>query len=268
MGATGSDWVLCSSGRVRSFSLEGYNPVSQDLERLVSLLTSLKQEIGEVQVDVFYYGAGVGIANHMTKMRELFKRYLGLGQLVIESDLLGAARALCGREEGVVCILGTGSNACYFDGTSLSPGHSLGYPLGDEGSGMDIGRQIVRSFYYGLLPPALHAHFQQYLPDNRLDFLDILRNESAPNRYLANMVIWMLDVKDQVFMQELVQRSFDDFVENHLHHFKRNSKINAVGSIAFYFCGEFEKSLDKFELSLGKIIRKPVDNLIVYHSSQ
>lgn len=268
VGATGSDWVFSVAGEVKRFSLGGYNPVSQGQERLISILTDLRAQIGAVRVDVFYYGAGVGIQGHMATMRDQFERHLHLGQLVMESDLLGAARALCGREEGVVCILGTGSNACYYDGVSLSPGHSLGYPLGDEGSGMDIGRRIVRSFYYGLFPNDLKEHFQQFLPDNRLDFLDILQKERAPNRYLANLVVGLLDVKNEPFIQQLILNSFADFAENHLHHFKRNAKINAVGSIAFYFCGEFGKCLDMYELSLGKIIRKPVDNLIVFHSSQ
>lgn len=265
IGATGSDWILTIDAGQRAFSLGGYNPVSQAEERLDSLLKGLLREVGSAEVDVFYYGAGVGINTQLQTMQSRFRQFLQVRRLEFASDLLGAARALCGREEGVVAILGTGSNACYYDGDVLQSGHSLGYPLGDEGSGMDIGRRLVRCFYYELLPSGLKEHFSSVLPADRLDFLRIFKEQPAPNQFLASLTEPLLKVKDQPFIQKMLDEAFTDFIRFHLHYFQRKSKINAVGSIAFYFCGEFEKCLERHDLRLGRILRKPIEALAAFH---
>ena len=267
VGATGSDWIYSGAGEQRSFSLTGYNPVSQAIERLRSLLHALKNQIGNQPVELYYYGAGVGIGPYEDTLNLEFCSTLNIHSIHFASDLLGAARALCGNAPGVVCILGTGSNACKYDGVKLLSGHSLGFPLGDEGSGMDIGRRLIRSFYYGLLPGDLFDYFLQYLPRDRLDFLNLFKTMVAPNQFLASYTEQLLPVKDQSFIQKLIEEAFTDFIKFHLHDIERTSKINAVGSIAFYFCGEFEKCLIKHDLKLGQILRKPIEALALYHFS-
>ncbi len=267
VGATGSDWILVHEATVKSFTLGGYNPVSQSGERIESLLSGLGNEVGNTPVHIHYYGAGVGIGAHLEMMEKRFKETLSVQTIEFASDLLGAARALCGTEAGVVCILGTGSNACYYDGDRLQSGHSLGYPIGDEGSGMDIGRRLIRAYYYELLPVHLKQYFSTFLPEDRLDFLREFKDQSAPNQFLAQFTEYIYSVKDQMFIQKMLSEAFTDFINFHLHHIKRKSKINLVGSIAFYFCGEFEKCLSKHDLQLGKVLRKPIEALAAYHNS-
>lgn len=267
VGATGSDWILVDAATVKSFTLGGYNPVSQSVERMDSLLNALRNEVGSTPVSIHYYGAGVGIGTHMEILEKRFEETLSVRTIEFASDLLGAARALCGTEAGVVCILGTGSNACYYDGRRLQSGHSLGYPIGDEGSGMDIGRRLIRAYYYELLPARLKHYFSTFLPQDRLDFLREFKDQTAPNQFLAQFTEYVFSVKDQLFIQEMLSEAFTDFINFHLHHIKRKSKINVVGSIAFYFCGEFEKCLSKHDLQLGKVLRKPIDALAAYHNS-
>lgn len=266
VGATGSDWVFTSGQEIRRFSLSGYNPVSQSSSRLDTLLHDLHRQLGNVPLDIYYYGAGIGIGSDLEMMQHRFREVLLIGKLEFASDLLGAARALCGDEPGVICILGTGSNACFYNGTKLTGGHSLGYPIGDEGSGMDIGRRLVKAFYYGLLPAEVKERFDQVLPADRLDFLKHFKTQTAPNQYLASLTRNLLGIENQAYIQEMVSEAFTDFIKYHLYEVERSSKINAVGSIAFYFCGEFEKCLRMHHLELGKILQKPVDALALYHS--
>jgi len=268
VGATGSDWILATESGKKKFTLGGYNPVSQEISRLDNLLEAVRKEVESVPVEVYYYGAGVGIASQMEEMTEGFRRVLNISHLELASDLLGAAKALCADQPGVVCILGTGSNACMYDGSELKSGHSLGYPLGDEGSGMDIGRKMVKAFYYGLLPADLQDHFGHILPTHRLDFLKEFRSKEAPNQYLASFVEYALEFDNQLYIRETALEAFTDFINFHLHSVERNSKINAVGSIAFYFCGEFEKCLQRHLLQLGNILQKPIDALATFHLSQ
>ncbi|MBK8504097.1 MAG: hypothetical protein IPL46_18950 [Saprospiraceae bacterium] len=265
VGATGSDWIFFEGGRKKQFSLTGYNPVSQANERLSSLLQTLKTHVGNQSIDLYYYGAGVGIGQREDTLEDEFRKLLVINSIQFASDLLGAARALCTNTPGVVCILGTGSNACRYDGVKMLSGHSLGFPLGDEGSGMDIGRRLVRSFYYGLLPKDLFDHFSGYFPKDRLEFLKLFKSKAAPNQFLAGYTELVLPVKNQSFIQNLLEEAFTDFIKFHLHDVERTSKINAVGSIAYYFCGEFEKCLNKHDLKLGQILRKPIDALAAYH---
>ncbi|MCB0666374.1 MAG: hypothetical protein KDC80_11150 [Saprospiraceae bacterium] len=266
VGATGSDWILIRQGEKEVFSCGGFNPVSQSFQRLDNLLEDLVRHIGSLSVDVYYYGAGIGIGSDLESMQARFAEVLNIGEMEFASDLLGAARALCGDDPGVVCILGTGSNACYYNGSVLTGGHSLGYPLGDEGSGMDIGRRLVKDFYYGLMPSALYTHLNQFLPSNRLDFLQHYKSQLAPNQYLASLTRHLLGFENQTYVQKIVSDAFTDFIKYHLYDVERTEKINAVGSIAFYFCGDFEKCLRVHDLEMGKILQKPIEALAFYHS--
>lgn len=267
VGATGSDWILIHGSYQKIFSLVGYNPVSQSEERLSELLMGLVSEVGENRVDIHYYGAGIGIVEDTHGIEVRFRQMLKVDKIVFASDLLGAAHALCGDTAGVVCILGTGSNACYYDGSVLTSGHSLGYPLGDEGSGMDIGKRLVKEFYYGLLPGDLHAHLSTILPAGRMEFLKEFKSKSAPNQYLANMTKYLLSSDNQSYAKQILKEAFTEFIKYHLYSIERNTKINAVGSIAFYFCGEFEKCLNEYQLQLGNVLQKPIDALVTYHLS-
>ena len=267
VGATGSDWILVLDATMKTFTLGGYNPLSQSVERMDSLLNGLRNEVGRTPVNIHFYGAGVGIGSHLEMMEKRFKESLSVRTIEFASDLLGAAWVLCGTEVGVVCILGIGSNVCYYDGHRLQSGHSLGYLIGDEGSGMDIGRRLIRAYYYELLPARLKQYFSTFLPKDRLDFLRKFKDQTAPNQFLAQFTEYVLSVKDQLFIQEMLSEAFTDFIIFHLYHIKRKSKINVVGSIAFYFCGEFEKCLSKHDLQLGKVLRKPIDALAAFHNS-
>lgn len=267
VGATGSDWVLVQGSNQKAFSLGGYNPVSQSNDRLSELLSGLISEVTVNLVDIYYYGAGIGIVEDTLGIEQQFRQMLNVDRIFFASDLLGAAHALCGDEPGVVCILGTGSNACYYDGNALTSGHSLGYPLGDEGSGMDIGKRMVKAFYYGLLPEDLHALLSPILPASRMEFLKDFKSRSAPNQYLASMTRYLLSTDNQSYAKEILKEAFTDFIKYHLYSIERNTKINAVGSIAFYFCGEFEKCLNEYQLQLGNVLQKPIDALATYHLS-
>ena len=266
VGATGSDWVLVSNHGATQFSLGGYNPISQADGVLDQLLLDLRDEMQERKMDqLHFYGAGIGVSTKTPSIKKRVVEALGAPNVYLYSDLLGAARAVCDRSPGVVCILGTGSNACFYDGNAIENGHSLGYPLGDEGSGMDIGRRLVKAYYYGLMPVYLRKHFTSILPTSRIEFLTNFKGQTAPNRYLAGLTSLLQEIKDEPFIQETLALAFTEFVNCHLSHFKTYSKINAIGSIAYYFCGEFEKCLKEHRLCLGKVKKRPIEGLMSFH---
>lgn len=269
VGGTGSQWKYRDpSGADHVFTLEGYNPLAYPQDRLLSILKDLRHGIGANSIDLYYYGAGILPKGDYQLMIHVIKEHLDVKTYAIESDLLAASRALCGTMPGVVCILGTGSNGCYYDGESMHKGHSLGFPLGDEGSGNDIGRRLVRAFYYDLMPKALHDYFSRYLPNDRYVFLQKLTASSSRNQFLADITKLVTEFRNTLFVKDVVKSAFREFIRCHLHPFKRTYKINCVGSIAFYFCREFEECLKEDGRQIGLVLRSPLEALFEFHVKQ
>jgi len=267
VGATSSDWALLTPAGIRYFQATGYNPVTQSREQLDMLLTEVVQVVPPGQaLELRYYGAGAGSALLKEQIGDSFKRVYDMRDMEISSDLLAAARATCQDGPGVVCILGTGSNAGIYDGVRIvEQTPTLGYPLGDEGSGTDIGKRLVKSFYYGLLPADLHSVMMDVLPEDRYDFLKELSKSQHPNRFLAQFTRIAGKYKSHPYVRGLLARSFQDFITIHLGKQKKYQKINFVGSVAYYFCAELSASLAKEELTMGMVIQKPIEGLAEYH---
>ncbi len=270
IGGTSGKWALISGTDVNWFETCGYNPVSHTKDRLGRLIAELGAKLDQSnEINLFYYGAGTGHLKNALAIENALLKNLPLHSIQVSSDMLAGARALCGNEQGVVCILGTGSNVCHYDGTGIDyQGATLGYPLGDEGSGTDIGRRLVRSYYYGLMPDKLKKTFNNHLPPNRYDFLRLFKKSTSPNKYLASFVRLIADDKEDDHVQKILQRAFGDFINYHLHKYEKNTKISFVGSIAFYFCTELEQSLDKYNLRMGEVVQEPLDRLVNYHKRE
>ncbi|MEO6759185.1 MAG: hypothetical protein ABIO24_07000, partial [Saprospiraceae bacterium] len=185
----------------------------------------------------------------------------------VEHDLLGAARATCGHHAGIACILGTGSNSCYYDGvTILDNVPSLGWLLGDEGSGTHLGKSLLRAKFYRELPQDLESAFDVAHPEGQ-DAIKDLVYEKGANAYLATFTRFLGDNLPHPFVQNLVAGCLNQFLDRHVMKYNGHQRVpvHFVGSIAHHFQEVLQQSMDDRKLKLGTVVRKPIYPLADYH---
>ena len=246
-GSTKCNWQLVDdSGSVRRVQSRGINAVLQRPDEVEALLRETFAE--PVQADALhFYGAGCGerYPEQSARLREALARYFPAARIAVESDLMGAARALLGGRAGIACILGTGSNSCYYDGVRIVRNTPpLGWVLGDEGSGTYIGRQLVGNLLKGLCDESLRRLFFE---EERLDYDEIIRRvsrEGMANRFLA---------------------SFTRFVALHLAHYPADAEVSALGGVACHFERQLRHVLATEGLRAGRIVETPNEGLLNYH---
>ncbi len=273
-GSTKTDWRLVYADKSHQQILtDGINPYYETESIVAKTLTDqlcphLPQEPIEA---VYFYGTGCTGPEPSGLVQNALQSCLSVaGPIEVASDLLGAARATCGREPGVVAILGTGSNISAYNGHDLTgPGLSLGFWLGDEGSGGHMGKTLIQSFLLGKLPIYLADIFQEQYPDlNRLTVLDRAYRQPFPNRYFASFSPFLAQHIKIPFVEDLVKESFWLFIENYALRLPnaRELPIHCVGSVAEHFTRELRSILYETDCQPGQIIGSPADGLIEYHN--
>ena len=274
-GSTKSAWSqLDEAGTRVNFTTEGYNPDFVDTPTIVaSLSKALPETLPRDQVtQVFYYGAGVSSAEKAEVIGRAMRQVFPNAKVEIQHDLLGAARALLGHGPGFAAILGTGTNSCLYDGKRVTTSvDSLGYFLGDEGSGSYIGKRLLRDFLRGQLPPGLEAAFRAQYPElDRNGVLDRLYNQPLPNRFLAQFSKFCSDHNNFAYCREIVLDGFEAFFRNLVTKYPRyqDYTFNCVGSVAFNFRDALEEVCRRHSMPMGRIIRAPIDNMVRFHLGQ
>jgi N-acetylglucosamine kinase-like BadF-type ATPase len=173
-----------------------------------------------------------------------------------------------GHEKGIACILGTGSNSCVYDGENITErAVSLGYLVGDEGSGMHIGREVVKSYFYGFMPDGLKQQFEAaYHPDLKF-FIEKLYHDGQPSRYLATFAKFAGEHQNDPFIHALLKDGFNAFLKAFVMRFDdcKTMKVSFVGSVAYHFRDILKESLSEYELSTGLIMSSPAEGLIKYY---
>lgn len=271
-GSTKSNWCQLDDARNRVyFNTEGYNPDFMGTEAIAaSLGLSLPDTLPREQVrEVHYYGAGVSSAQKAEvvarAMRQLFPR----AEVSVTEDLLAAARALLGRGPGFAAILGTGTNSCLYDGEKITYNvDSLGYFLGDEGSGSFIGKRLLRDYLRQQLPEGLgDALRESYGLGDRNSILDRLYNQPLPNRYLASFAKFAYDHNNVSYCRDIVLQAFEAFFQNLVVHYPNYQQysFNCVGSVGYNFRDALTQVARGHGMEVGKIIRSPIDDLVSYH---
>ncbi len=271
IGGTSADWALVTGAEVTFFKGTGFNPSSQSESRLEEICKDLSGSIPNSfsKLEVYYFGAGIHYPGASDQICSAFHQHLTIDKMKVASDLHGAAIALYGVRKGVVGILGTGSNICYYDGSQIiGDGKSLGYPLGDEGGGYDIGARFIRDFYYEVMPLEVREVLAVHLPGQAGEFVANLRTYPAPNQFLGAMVGKLGDLAHHNYVQEVVKKAFHNFCAHHLHRFESYHKINFVGSIAFYFCSELRQVLRAYDFELERVEKRPIEALAKFYQSQ
>ena len=274
-GSTKTDWRLIDhSNKIHQFRSKGINPYFQTSEQIaLSISTELlpiakTHFTGNVPVEVFFYGAGCSNEEKCAIVKKGISSCLPSATIHVEHDLLAAARSLCGKEEGIAAILGTGSNSCHYDGVEIQKNSaSLGYVLGDEGSGAFIGKQLIRCYLYKELPDDLEQlFFTQYKLTKDL-ILERVYGQPGPNTFLASFTPFLLRHISNPFAAKLVYESFAAFLDHHICKYEvaPRVKMHCTGSVGFYFGGILRKAAIDRKITVGTITESPIAGLTLYH---
>jgi glucosamine kinase len=269
-GSTKCDWLLSHGGRDQQLeNTVGFSPffhTSAEIEAILreQLLPKIKSEPVS---EVYFYGTGVHDEHRAEIVAAALLAVFPGAKVEVEHDLLGAARAVCGRNAGIACILGTGSNSCYYDGVKILDNvPSLGWLLGDEGSGTHLGKALLRAWFYRELPADLDAAFNAAYPEGQ-DAVKDRAYEKGANAYLATFTRFLGDNLQHPFVQHLVAGCLGEFLDRHACKYQGHQlvPVHFVGSIAHHFQEVLEKCMEERRLKLGQIVRKPIYPLAEYH---
>ncbi|OGX91791.1 N-acetylglucosamine kinase [Hymenobacter coccineus] len=270
-GSTKTTWCLVDAQGTRAFfNTEGYNP---EFISTAGIMASLRQNLPAALVtgdvaEVHYYGASVVSATQVATVADAMGAVFGQARVSVGHDLLAAARALLGRVPGFAAILGTGTNSCIYDGARITHNvDSLGYFLGDEGSGAFIGKRLLRDYLRGLLPADLAEAFRAAYGLDRDEILDRLYNQPFPNRFVASFAKFASDHGDTSYCRALIAEVFEAFFQNIITKYPdyQSQTFNCVGSVAYHFRDALAQAAATHGMAVGKIIRSPIDDLVSYH---
>ncbi len=271
-GSTKCDWALIQpDGEIISiFSTMGFNPFFHTRETISAELFKNRGHFPPLKriEKVFFYGAGCSSPEKNKIIEQGLKLFFTSSEIHIDHDLVGAAYATYSGEPGIACILGTGSNSCYFDGESIREEvPSLAFILGDEGSGSYFGKALLRAYFYRTLPDVLKTEFEkEFSVDKDTLFSEVYNNPKA-NVYLASYMRFVSEHQQHGFIKELIMKGLKEFLNIHVSCFKESSEvpINFVGSVAYFNQEILEVALKDEGMKLGVIEKKPIQGLIQYH---
>jgi N-acetylglucosamine kinase-like BadF-type ATPase len=269
-GSTKTEWREVKDGIAgRSYISSGMNPFFTSCQEMKRLLSTEMPGLNVAGVHrIFFYGTGVSNPTKAEILREAMTSCFGTAELFIGSDLLGAARSLCMNEPGIACIIGTGSNSCYYDGREIASNvPPLGYILGDEGGGAVIGRKLVSSVLKKQLSGDTIEKFFRAYPLTPSDILENVYNMPFPNRFLGQFAIFIADNIDIPELRSIITSSFDEFIVRNVLSYPeaRKYKVHFTGSIAYHFRPFLEELLMKYQLEPGIFTISPMDNLVRFH---
>lgn len=272
-GSSNIKWCLLDkTEKIMEFTTTGMNPVLLTQDEMAQRIASEVAPLFQVSLDridrIYYYGAGCGGGEYNLAVEKALKQTFPTAVITVESDMVGAAKALCGNQPGIACILGTGSNSCLYDGEKIIDSvSSLGYILGDEGSGAVLGRMLIGDVFKKQLPADLCLKFRERF---NLDINKVQhRVYSAPeaNRFLASLTPFLSEYIEEPAIHRLVLNAFKAFFVRNVAHYMdyKSLPVNFVGSVAFNFRDVLGEAAAAIDCNLGKVIQSPLEGLISYH---
>jgi N-acetylglucosamine kinase-like BadF-type ATPase len=272
-GSTKADWIAIDDNGKVLFTTQtlGLNPEVLDEKAVIERLND-KFDIShnkDKASHLYFYGAGCGTDRMKNFLTKIFQEYFINAEIAVHEDTYAAVYATTPKnEQAIVCILGTGSNCSFFDGTELHQKvQSLGYIAMDDGSGNRFGRHLLRGYYFNTMPKELAKEFEEeYNVD--ADYVKAnLYKEDNPNAYLATFAKFIIKHKDNVFCKKIINKELKKFAKNYIMQYDNHKdvQVHFVGSIAFYLKDELEVVLNKYDIKIGNVLRRPIDGLIAYH---
>ena len=271
-GSTKVEWTLADNGQIiNTIYTQGINPIHQTAEQIAAVVGECCASLADAAVErVHYYGAGCIGGEVNSRVSDALQSAFGLAPdaVSVDSDLMGAARALSGGEPSVICILGTGSNSCYFDGKNIVENTPpLGYILGDEGSGADIGKRIVSAALKGLMEDDFKQSLFGFAQCDYSGIIENIYRKPNANRYLASFARFARQHLDNERVWDVVAESFVAFVERNLLNYSvlHECKLAFVGSIAYHFRDILENVILSYGLQIDDVALTPQRGLVEAH---
>jgi len=272
-GSTKTDWFAISNKGDVIFSTQtlGLNPQvlpSAILKERIINNFDLYQNRNEV-TKLFFYGAGCGIISTQKRIEKVFDQIFINSEFIIKEDTYAAIYStVTTGEKSIVCIMGTGSNCTYFDGSDIIQNVvSLGYVLMDEASGNFYGKQLIRSYYFNTMPKELALEFEKEYDLSPDTIKENLYRKENPNAYLATFSRFLIKNKENSLFQEIINNGLDRFINHQILQFDdaKEVPIHFIGSISFFLEGEIKSALSRKGLSMGRIVKRPIEELVKFH---
>lgn len=269
-GATKTDWrLLADDGQVRTASGPGLNPSGMGQEKIREIIGAVIPVLnpeGRAVQEIHFYGAGLVDEAAAASLAEALELWCPFSDKMFHSDMLAAARALFGNGSGIVAIMGTGSNSCmYRDGEIVENIRPGGYVLGDEGSGMAVGKALLADFIKGMLPPHIESDFNS---EFGLDYAGIVQKvyrEPAPSAFMASFAPFVMSRLEDPYMRRLVEDCLDAFMRRSLSRYGAGLSVGVAGSFGCA-CEDILKDIGaSYGLKFDKFLKSPIDELVKYH---
>ncbi|XOD67005.1 MAG: ATPase [Flavobacteriales bacterium Tduv] len=273
-GSTKGDWVILDPEgkelyRTTTIGLNPYFITGEDVVKEVNKNDKLIKVAPEL-THVFFYGAGCSAPHYNEIIKKGLDKVFSKSENLVEHDLLAAAYACFQSEPVIACILGTGSNSCYFDGKKLrEETPSLSFILGDEGSGSNLGKRIIRAYFLKKLPKYLSEYFDNQFNLTQYKLDKNVYNNPFANAYLASFSSFVVEYRNDPFIQMMIYDSLNEFILNQILVYpeSKSVQLNFIGSIAHYYEDTLVSVASEYHLKIGDIIKKPIDNIVNYHIS-
>ncbi|WP_419801417.1 N-acetylglucosamine kinase [Mucilaginibacter sp.] len=266
-GSTKTDWILTTPGKpVLEFKTAGINPFFLSEKEIFRLITKQEDLTAQAEdaTEIYYFGAGCSSPDKREMVSNVLSQVFKKAYISVDSDLLGSAYATCGKESGLCCILGTGSNVSYFDGENIRDGkHGLGYILGDEGSGSFFGKMLITDYLYGNMPETESNLFAQKFMVDKETVIGNVYHKLRANYYLASFAMFLSDVKSSDYGKNLIKNGLTEFVKTNVISYPdyKNLKCHFVGSIAWNFKEELQEVCGQYQVKIGKMMNHPIHDL-------
>ena len=269
-GSTKTEWCLLKNNKPTIFTTQGMSPYFVNSEGMGKIIREeaiphLKKNHIE---EIYFYGTGCKNPANLKMIKNVLHLIFPDAFIKVDHDLSGAAKALCGNEKGIACILGTGSNSCYYNGNRIvknSPG--IGFILGDEGSGAYLGKKVIQHFLYHIFDDDLRSRFDAKFVTTDAEILEAVYKKPLANRYLASFAIFLAENRGHYMVENIIEDGINDFFYNHIIRYNESRKlpIHFTGGIAFGFKDVVEQLCHSYDLQPGNIFKSPMEGLIKYH---
>lgn len=271
-GSSKTDWILIKDNQlIENIETPGINPFFQQTEDIVKMLSVVfSPEIRDQKIEIYFYGTGCIKNESDSVIINALNTIFPYATIEVEDDMLGAARSLLGHQEGIACIIGTGSNSCRYDGEKIiDKVPTLGYILGDEGSGAYLGKIFLNNYFKRSIPADMKAIVDSELNLEVPKVLSAVYKGEYPSRYLASFSRFIIKNGNHPYMTALLKGGFEAFLSNNVEKYSdyKSIPVNFVGSIAFYYADLLRDVANEKNIRIDRILHKPIEGLIEYHIS-
>jgi glucosamine kinase len=272
-GSTKCEWCFVTERKTSVYFTQGMSPYFLSAEQMEQVIRKeLLQQVKNAHPDeIHFYGTGNKDPENAKRTKKVLKNIFPGSEITVDQDIFGAARALCHDDAGIACILGTGSNSCFFNGKKIirnSPG--LGYVLGDEGSGAYLGKKVIQYYLYDIFEKELKDKFEEKYSTNAAEILEYVYRKPLPNRYLAAFTFFLSENRGHYMIENIIEDGINDFFYNHVSRYHDSEKypVHFTGSVSYYFKDVVLSLCEDYGLQAGTILKNPMEGLVRYHKGK